>query len=116
MFQKHTYDLNGHKNSNSYTIIKLYSRFRTETGRKTFAHQGALLFNKLPRELKGSSFFTFDQTSWQFQTFKKIISNLWGKHKASQYHDGDFIPDTERIVTNIGIYLKEHGILYKISL
>ena len=23
----------------------------------------------------------------------KIIRNSWGKHKANQYHDGDFIPD-----------------------
>ena len=24
---------------------------------------------------------------------QKYISNSWGKHKANQYHDGDFIPD-----------------------
>ena len=24
---------------------------------------------------------------------QKLISNSWGKHKANQYHDGDFIPD-----------------------
>ena len=24
---------------------------------------------------------------------QNLISNSWGKHKANQYHDGDFIPD-----------------------
>ena len=24
---------------------------------------------------------------------QKLISNSWGKHKANQYNDGEFIPD-----------------------
>ena len=27
------------------------------------------------------------------KVLSNIISNSWGKHKANQYHDGDFIPD-----------------------
>ena len=28
-----------------------------------------------------------------FYLIQKFISNSRGKHKAKQYHDGDFIPD-----------------------
>ena len=33
-------------------VLNLIPRSKTETGRKTFANEGALLFNKLPCELK----------------------------------------------------------------
>ena len=38
------------------------------------------------------------QTEWNanleiLKILQKLISNSRGKHKANQYHDGDFIPD-----------------------
>ena len=81
MFQKHTYDLNGHKNSNNYTIIKLYSMFRTEPGRKPFAHQGALLFNERPRELKEVHSLLLIKLLDSFKRLKKSLVIYEGNTK-----------------------------------
>ena len=35
----------------------------------------------------------FLNTDKLFKKLQELISNSWGKHKANQNHDGDFIPD-----------------------
>ena len=60
-------------------------KIRTESGKKTFAYQGAILFNKLPSDLKteksllrfksGCKVFNFDFLSVYFVMYLLLIYN-----------------------------------------
>jgi hypothetical protein len=48
-------------------------KIRTETGKKTFAYQGAIILNKLPSDLKRESSLLRFKSSWKCFNFDSLI-------------------------------------------
>ena len=69
------------KTTNNGSFLKL---FKTLTARVLSSPK---LLGLRPR------IFKLDKTVRVLNIIQKLISNSRGKHKANQYHDGDFIPD-----------------------
>ena len=77
--------------------------------KRSFSAPFASTMSGLERELFFGNVFTTFAGSCDIlvSTLQKLISNSWGKHKANQYHDGDFITDkTYSRQEHIGFYIK----------